>query len=129
MNRKYRASALAVTIVVSLVGGLLVNRFETAQPAQASQTSQRPEVQKWEYCAITDISYFSGDGTGAYYRITVIYSSDPKNRVEMKVAAATDPLLSSLSKLGAEGWEMVGQATHGFNGYDANYLYFKRLAK
>jgi hypothetical protein len=129
MSKRHRISVLAISIVISLAGGLLINRFVTAQSAQAVQTAQGAEEQRWEYCAITDIGYNSNGGANPYYRVTVIYSSAPQSRVEMRIPHSEDPLLSSMSKLGADGWQMVGQAARDFGGHSSNHLYFKRRVK
>ncbi len=129
MNKKYHATILVAGVFVCLAGGMLVNRFATAQTAQSVPASHKTEAQKWEYCAVTDISYISGDLSGAYSRVIVVYSGDPGNRVEIKVAATLDAVMVTASKLGADGWEMIGQTTRDAGGYNVNYPYFKRPAK
>ena len=129
MNKMHRVSVLAISIVISLAGGLLINRFVPAQSAQAAQTAPGVEEQRWEYCAITGIGYNSNGSVNPHYRVTVIYSSAPQGRVEMRGPNTEDPLLSSMSKLGADGWEMVGQAARDFGGHSSNHLYFKRRVK
>ncbi|HSE15691.1 MAG TPA: hypothetical protein VLB46_01480 [Pyrinomonadaceae bacterium] len=134
MNKKpslYLLSAFALCV------GLLLGSQLVGQGANAQRTNAAEGV--WEYCAaqVTEI-YATGDkktvGTGL---ICYLKSSGAKcERFETTVegtlptSAATaraDTVAKITSKLGDEGWQMVGQGPWIMINSEDKPLYFRRL--
>src|SRR5678816_3881582 len=105
MNRKWNVIMIALVIVATLIGGSISNRWLFATPALAHQNGA---VQQWEYCTLTKASYVGSIRGGVYW---ISYFRDSG----VQVIEVEDPALEkngpakAIAKLGAEGWEMVGQ--------------------
>ena len=122
MNKKmYLLTALA--LVAGLMGGFVLNKFQVmqsvrAQVAEGNQTI----VRKWEHCSVSPvnsvsqssgkligaaiISYVSGSG----YRTEKVEATIDGGVSDMNIATS-NALAKAVSKLGDEGWEMVGEGT------------------
>ncbi|PYS91692.1 MAG: hypothetical protein DMF64_11450 [Acidobacteria bacterium] len=132
--------ALALALAIGLLAGLMLNSF-TAGAVHAQQSDRRAG-ERWEYCAITDVSSIGQEGkTIGSAKICYFQASGcRKEAVETTVegnanfAEATKAALArATAKLGAEGWEMLGDATQfAFQTgdiVDPKALYFRRQQK
>ena len=136
--KKTQILALTLVLVTGLLAGLTLSSLGS-ESVKAQQT-EKSVGERWEYCAITDvpavgqggkvigsakICYFQGAGC----RKEVIEASvESTDFAEGKKAA----LAKAVAKLGAEGWEMFGEATQfGFyqDNVDPKALYFRRRQK
>src|SRR5574341_1461885 len=105
MNGKLFALVVTVAIVASWIGGTSLNRMAVSTSAQTEQASA---AQKWEYCALTK-SAFVGSTRGGIFWISYFRDSG------VQVVEVEDPALEkngpakAIAKLGAEGWELVGE--------------------
>jgi len=122
MNGKWHTIMIALVIVATLIGGPISNRWLFAKPALAQQNSAG---QPLEYCTLTKAAY-AGSNRGGVYWISYFRDSG------VQVIEVEDPALEkngpskAMAKLGAEGWEMVGQGPLEINKGTLNALYFKR---
>ena len=123
MNGKWQTTIMiALMIVATLIVGPISNRWLLATPAMAHQNNAG---QQWEYCTLTKASY-AGSNRGGLYWISYFRDSG------VQVAEVEDPALEkngptkAIAKLGAEGWEMVGQGPLEIRQGTLNALYFKR---
>lgn len=133
--KKTQILMLALMSFTGLLAGLLIGCLGS-EPVKA-QHPVKSVSDKWEYCAITDvpavgqngkitgsakICYFQGSGCR---KEVIEVSIDGNDFAEGKRAA----LAKAAANLGAEGWEMIGEATQfGFyqDNVDPKALYFKR---
>ena len=119
------ALPLAVLTVAGLIGGTFVNRIAAGSPPQAQPTPRpkAPAPTKWEYCSLTRAV---APGRGGLYWIS--YFNDGGIRVVEVEEQATERSGpgKAIAKLGAEGWEMVGQGPLELRQGGLNALYFKR---
>lgn len=122
MNGKRYALMIFLTIVAALIGGTLSNRLLVTPSARAQQDSPG---QKWEYCTVTKAAYVGSNRGGVYW---ISYFRDTGVQVVEVEDAALEKNGPSkaIAKLGAEGWEMVGQGPLEIRQGTLNALYFKR---
>jgi hypothetical protein len=128
MSNKRYALTTALVMIAGLIGGLTSGRFITATPTQAQQVevSKTTHGQKWEYCALTKAAYV-GSSKGGLYWISYFRDSGVQViEVEDSALEKNGPA-KALARLGAEGWEMVGQGPLEIRQGGLNALYFKRL--
>jgi len=139
MNKKMYLLTAAFALAAGLLGGLVLDKFQVmrsvqAQVAEENQTS----VRKWEHCSVSPVNGVS-QSTGKLIGAAIIsYVSGGGYRTE-KVEAAVDAgvgamnlatssaIAKAVSKLGDEGWAMVGEGTllpEGSGGQKV--LYFRR---
>jgi hypothetical protein len=127
---------LVLVLVASLVAGTLLGRF-VLESAEAQSLSARD---RWEYCAITDVTaVLSGSfshTTIATAKICYFESGCRKEAIEVSVDgsdfddAKNVALGRAVTRLGQQGWEMVGEATLRFNSAeDRKVLYFRRTQR
>ena len=118
MNGKMIGLAIALLLAVP-VGWILSNRPTSAQVEQISYG------QRWEYCALSKAAY-AGSNRGGLFWISYFRDSG------VQVVEIEDPALEkngpakAIAKLGAEGWEMVGQGPLEIRQATLAALYFKR---
>jgi hypothetical protein len=121
MNRKSFA-LVAVAIVVTGIAGTIVNRMLITTSAQTEQPSAG---QKWEYWALRKAA-FVGSNRGGLFWISYFRDSG------VQVVEIEDPALEkdgpakAVAKLGAEGWELVGEGPLEIRQGTLRALYFKR---
>ena len=136
--KKTQVFALAAVLVTGLPAGLTLSG--TAFNSAHAQRPEKAASAGWEYCAITDVPAFGQNGRvigsakvcyfeGSGCRREEVEASVPGNDfTEGKKAA----LAKAAAKLGADGWELLGEATQfGFlqGGVDPKALYFRRRQK
>ena len=86
------------------------------------------EALKWEYCAVTKAQYVGSIRGGQYW---ISYFRRGNVQVETVEASVQESAVAkAVSKLGEEGWEMVGEGPlevrQGGPGGTPTALYFKR---
>ena len=79
-------------------------------------------MQKWEYCAVTDISGQSSGGFGVCGAHFVTFTLDGLHATTGR-PPDTQLVVQRIAELGMDGWEMVGC---GNVGEYTHTLYFKR---
>lgn len=127
-SRKRRVLFILLMLVGSTFGGAVTSGLLTATPAVARRADESGGRQQWEYCALSKAAYVNGTREG--YWIIHFQNSGPQ--VVDVQSSATDGIGASMAKavakLGAEGWEMVGQGPLEIRpGATTSVLYFKRL--
>ena len=133
--KRTQVFALVAVLVAGLLAGLTLSgvSFNSAH-------AQRGGGEGWEYCAILDVAaaygrdgkvdgtvvgtaevcYFEGSGCR---REDIGATAQSNDYMEGKKAA----LAKAAFKLGAEGWELLGEATQfGISVGDPKALYFRR---
>ena len=121
MNGKWYTIMIALVIVATVMGGSIFNRW-LATPALAHQNSAG---QLWEYCTLTKASYV-GSNRGGVYWISYFRDSGVQVIDVEDAALEKNGPAKAIAKLGAEGWEMVGQGPLEIRQSTINALYFKR---
>jgi hypothetical protein len=125
-----------LTLMVVLVVGVAAMAVRSSSSAQAQATGAR----RWEYCAITSISYrFHSEADRKYEPFAEItYYGTAGSRSEELVGepvddvnavnAVRDAAGKAIAKLGADGWEVVGNENFNlaFNPETVKGLLFKR---
>jgi hypothetical protein len=113
----------------STLGGAMSSKLLTATPASArpaDESSGRQQQQQWEHCALTKAAYVNASRESYW----IIYFRDTGPQVVDVQSSATDgngaAMAKAINKLGAEGWEMVGQGSLETRAGATNALYFKR---
>ena len=131
--------ALAFVLTIGLLASFVLNSF--AAGAVQAQQSDRRAGERWEYCAITDVTAV-GDTEGKVFgRANIFYfQASGCHKESLNTAAEGDfsnakqaALAKATAKLGAEGWEMLGEGTQfDFRSGDVvepKALYFRRQQK
>ena len=124
-GRRYAAAAtLALAFACGAVFG---GRFlASARTGSAEAAGSAPAtVQRWEYASLTRASYSGSARAGLYW---ISYFSEEGVRVVEVEEQATERSGpgKAIARLGAEGWEMVGQGPLEIGRTSLNALYFKR---
>ena len=132
--KKIQILALTPVLVIGLLGGLALNSLSSGT-VKAQQT-ERSVGERWEYCAITEVPAVGQGGkvTGSA-KICYFQSSGCRKEAVEAVVEGNDfaeakraAVAKAAAKLGAEGWEMIGEATQfGFyqDNVDPKALYFR----
>jgi|ERR1041384_1169957 hypothetical protein len=121
---------LALVLAIGLLAGFVLNNFA----AGAVQAQQRAG-ERWEYCAITEVSAVVDTDGKVFGRANICYFQTSGCHRESLTAtddrgdARQAVLAKATAKLGVEGWELIGEATK-FDAYQENVdpkaLYFRR---
>jgi hypothetical protein len=126
MTKELHLPIILLILVGSTLGGAISSKLLTATPALARQADEPSSRQQWEYCALTKAAYVNASREGYW----IVYLRDTGPQVVDVQSSATDGYGASMAKaitrLGAEGWEMVGQGSLDVRSGAANALYFKR---
>ncbi len=139
MNKKMYLLTTAFALVAGLLGGLVLNKLQVTQPVQSqAAVENQPTVRKWEHCSVSPvnsitqsggkvigtalISYVSGNG----YRTEKVEATIDGSQSAMNLATS-NAVAKAVSKLGDEGWEMVGEGTILAESSEGpKVLYFRR---
>lgn len=132
MKRRPFIAAGIFLIIAMFLGGIILGQTFTSVRVRAENGDRMFEPTRWEYCSVvpsTAVSTEFGKHSGT---VTIYYAkdvADTSEKVEgtLKNGAIDSVVAKAVAKLGAEGWEMVGQGT--FLSYErdqAPALYFKR---
>lgn len=128
MSKKRHVLVISLVLIGGLLGGAISGSLLSTTSTRAQQIEEAGSGQKWEYCGLMKAAYAASSRAGQYW---IIYFRDTGVQVVDVQAAATDgnggAMGKALSRLGAEGWEMVGQGPLEINQGASNAIYFKRL--
>ncbi len=142
MNKKLNAIVIALALVAGLWFGLTLHKTQLAQPVQAQDTeTNQVAMRRWEHCSVFPvngvyknagkvtgtavISYMRGGG----YQSEKVEATVNDSASSMSVAQS-NALAKAVSKLGDEGWEMVGEGTlFPDSSSNQKVLYFRRAKK
>jgi hypothetical protein len=100
-----------------------------AEAQERGRDDDEREALKWEYCAVTKAQYVGSIRGGQYW---ISYFRKGNVQVETVEASVQESAVAkAVSKLGEEGWEMVGEGPleirqGGPPGGTPTALYFKR---
>lgn len=133
MSKTKQVLILAIIVAAVIAGRAIpINPFADSS-VQANQ-GEKSGIQKWEYCAITDVSYvedtFNGRTSaviryfqaGGVKEEIVEFVSDIKKR---SIYSYTNGALAkAMAKLGDEGWELVSKESD--TDRNVKPFYFKR---
>jgi hypothetical protein len=136
--KKTQVFALAAVLAAGLLAGLMLSgvAFNSAH----AQQPDRLAAEKWEYCAITDVPAFGRDGKVVSSAKVCYFEGSGCRREDIEATLSGNDfgegkkaaLAKAMAKLGAEGWELLGEATQfGFyhDNVDPKALYFRRRLK
>jgi len=126
MNKK-RYTLLLVLMIVGFLSGVITYHLITSRPAQAqpADESKKAGPQRWEYCALTKAAYVGSIRGGLYW---ISYFRD----AGVEVVEVEDTALEgngparAIARLGAEGWELVGEGPLEIRVHGVRALYFRR---
>lgn len=128
MNR-IRLLLVAAALLVGLsLAGAVPDKLLAALRTEASEV-ERPDavLTKWEYCALSKAAYAGPPRAGVYW---ISYFNETGVQVVEVQASATEgggaAFAKAISRLGAEGWEMVAPGPLDVNQGQSSALYFKR---
>ena len=138
MSRKLYAVMFALMLVAAVAGGVASNRLlgdsrtfaQQDDPPPPPRPTPRPQAaatraRKWEYCSLTRAAY-PGSARGGLYWISYFRDGGVQVvEVEEQATERGGPA-KAISKLGEEGWEMVGQGPLEIRQGGLNAIYFKR---
>ena len=118
---------VATLITMGLLIGGISGRFFSASLVYAryGEAAEASRGQKWEYCALTKAAYVGSSRGGLYW---ISYFRD----AGVEVVEVEDAALErngparAIAKLGAEGWELVGEGPLEIRAGGVRALYFKR---
>ena len=126
MSKKLQLPFILLILVGSTLGGAISGKLLSATPALARQANESSSRTQWEYCALSKAAYVNTNREGYW----IIYFRDTGAQVVDVQSQATDgngaSMAKAITRLGAEGWEMVGQGPLDVRLGAANGLYFKR---
>ena len=126
MSKKRHLLVILLILVGASLGGAISNKLLTITPTQAREADEPSSQQQWEYCALTKAAYVNASREGYW----IVYFRDTGPQVVDVQSSATDgngaSMAKAIARLGAEGWEMVGQGPLEIRQGAVNALYFKR---
>ena len=125
MNNKRYALTIALVMIIGMVGGLASGKFMALTTTQAQLAEGPSLTPKWEYCALTKAAYV-GSNRGGLYWISYFRDSGVQVIEVEDAALEKNGPAKAIAKLGAEGWEMVGQGPLEIRQGGLHALYFKR---
>jgi hypothetical protein len=128
MNKTRIVLTLVLVTAAGLAGGAINERLNYVVPAQARRPERLPDTvkrpERWEYCSLSKAMV--GQSRGGLYWITY-FRSDGAQVVEAEeLATERYGPAKAIAKLGAEGWEMVGEGPLEMRAGGLNAIYFKR---
>lgn len=127
MRPKLFGLIVALALGVGFAGHSFADWLRAAAGTEAHASARRTAGERWEYCAVTK-AQFAGSVRGGQYWIS--YFRGANVRVETVEASVTENgLAKAVSRLGDDGWEMVGEATLDIGpgrGTPPEAIYFKR---
>lgn len=137
MNIKLNVTITALVLFAGLSLGLILHKNQLTQSVQA-QTAENDKARQWQHCSVfplNGVNRNAGKVTGAAV-ISYIYGGGfQTEKIEATVDesansltnAENSALAKAISKLGNDGWEMVGEGTlFPADSGDQKVLYFKR---
>jgi hypothetical protein len=127
MSPRLFVLTLALAAAAGFVGHAAAGRLREAVGVEAQASAPRQEGGRWEYCAVSKAQFVASARAGQYW---ITYFRGTNVRVETVEAGVTENgMAKAVSRLGEEGWEMVGEGTLDMGpgrGTPPTAIYFKR---
>ena len=128
MNRMRQLLIAAALLAVLSLAGAVPDKLLAALRTEAREAEgQGAGPAKWEYCAVSKAAYAGPPRAGIYW---ISYLNETGVQVVEVQASATEgggaSFANAISKLGAEGWEMVAPGPLEVNQGQSSAIYFKR---
>ena len=126
MNKK-RYTLLLVLMIVAFLSGRISHHLIRSRSAQAQSAdeSQKAGAQRWEYCALSKAVYV-GSIRGGLYWISYFRDAGVEVIEVEETALERSGPGRAIARLGAEGWELVGEGPLEIKVHGGRALYFKR---
>jgi hypothetical protein len=124
MSKTPRILTLVLVLAAGLVGGAITGRMNYTVPTQAQRAPVKAR-DRWEYCSLSKA--LVGQSRGGLYWISYFHSNGVQVVEVEEMATESSGPAKAISKLGDEGWEMVGQGPFEMRTGGTNAIYFKRL--
>jgi hypothetical protein len=106
MNRRHYLLTIALSLAAGLAGHALYGPLLAPTHAHASAPPEPRRQAEWEYCAVVKAQA----GTPRLF-FWILYFRDEGMKTEtVEATLGGNSYGKSIAKLGAEGWEMVGEA-------------------
>ena len=125
MSKTPRILTLALVLAAGLVGGAITGRMNYTVATQAQRAPSKGARDRWEYCSLSKA--LVGQSRGGLYWISYFHSSGVQVVEVEEMATESSGPAKAISKLGDEGWEMVGEGPFEMRAGGTNAIYFKRL--
>jgi hypothetical protein len=127
MDRRHYLLVIALSLSAGFAGHALHGALLTP-PVQARTTGAASDVQ-WEYCAVIKAQY-AGASPRVVYWINY-FKGDSVRTEPVEAGLAGNSFAKAVSKLGEDGWDMVGEGPLEANipirpGSGPNAIFFKR---
>jgi hypothetical protein len=127
MNGKHFLATAALALAAGLAGHAL-SGARTPSTAEAHAAAlDEPELQ-WEFCAVVKAQYVGSPQGGVYW--IAYFKGDGVRTEEVKAGPMGNAFARAVSKLGEDGWDMVGsgplEVRPGLPGGTPTAIFFKR---
>lgn len=133
MSKKMCTSALRAVCVCFLAAGFVAGQIFCAPPvlAQRGRAASRGRVQRWEYCAVSNVSEVSKVEARPSFNfvgsVEVCYlQNEGCRKLTVEGTTKEAALAKAIARLGDEGWEMVSESPFTLGANGVNWLFFKR---
>jgi hypothetical protein len=108
MRPRHYALLIALALSAGVAGRAVSDRLLAPQVAEAKADDDDDEARGgWEYCAVTRAQY-PGSVQGGVYWIAY-FRPNGVETIDIKAGPLENAQAKAISKLGSEGWVMVGQ--------------------
>ncbi|HEV2861798.1 MAG TPA: hypothetical protein VGX48_12385 [Pyrinomonadaceae bacterium] len=104
MRPRHYALLIGLALFAGFAGRAVSERLLAPQVAEAKQDDGRDE---WEYCAVTKAQYAGSPQAGVFW--IAYFRPNGVEVAEVKAGPMESAQGKAISKLGSEGWVMVGQ--------------------
>jgi hypothetical protein len=127
MNGKQFLATAALALAAGLAGHAMSGaRTPSASEAHAA-VREEPELQ-WEFCAVLKAQYANSPQGGIYW--IAYFKGDSVKTEEVKAGPFANAFAKAVSKLGEDGWDMVGsgplEVRQNLPGGTTTAIFFKR---
>lgn len=128
MRPRHYALLIALALLAGFAGRSVSDKLLAPQVAEAKPAGDDGR-DEWEYCAVTKAQY-PGSPQGGIFWIAY-FRPNGVEVAEVKAAPTESAQGKAISKLGSEGWVMVGQGPLEVRqtGPQATALFFRRARR
>lgn len=107
MNRRHYLLTAALSLAAGLAGHALYGSLPTPPAAHASPAAEPRRDSEWEYCAVVRSQAIP---TPRIFFWIVYFKDEGMKTETIEATLGGNSYAKAIAKLGAEGWEMVGEA-------------------
>jgi hypothetical protein len=107
MNRRHYLLTIALSLVAGLAGHALYAALLAPTPAHASPAAEPRRESEWEYCAVVRSQAIA---TPRLFFWIVYFKDEGMKTETIEATLGGNSYAKAIAKLGADGWEMVGEA-------------------